>query len=71
MFPPEQQTVADEVLGGRKFAPGYERTYWDGCAHGFAVRGDLVRCVSYSVTVSFPKSGLHVEQPEGKGRQRR
>ena len=43
MFGPESQAKADEILGGGKFAPGYERTYWPGCAHGFAVRGDLVR----------------------------
>lgn len=41
-FPQEAQKVADEILGGGKFAPGYERTYWDGCTHGFAVRGNLV-----------------------------
>ncbi|KAI0731408.1 alpha/beta-hydrolase [Earliella scabrosa] len=40
-FPPEAQKVADEILGDGKFAPGYERTYWDGCTHGFAVRGDM------------------------------
>jgi len=40
-FPKEAQAQADELLGGGKFAPGYERTYWDGCTHGFAVRGDI------------------------------
>ncbi|PIL35178.1 hypothetical protein GSI_02968 [Ganoderma sinense ZZ0214-1] len=40
-FPPEAQTQADDILGGGKFAPGYTRTYWEGCTHGFAVRGDL------------------------------
>ncbi|KAH9893553.1 alpha/beta-hydrolase [Cubamyces lactineus] len=40
-FPQDAQAMADELLGGGKFAPGYERTYWDGCTHGFAVRGDL------------------------------
>ncbi|PCH44448.1 alpha/beta-hydrolase [Wolfiporia cocos MD-104 SS10] len=40
-FPKEAQATTDELLGGGKFAPGYERTYWDGCTHGFAVRGDL------------------------------
>ncbi|TBU40752.1 dienelactone hydrolase endo-1,3,1,4-beta-D-glucanase [Dichomitus squalens] len=39
-FPQEAQKVADEIFSG-KFAPGYERTYWEGCTHGFAVRGDL------------------------------
>ncbi|THH00640.1 hypothetical protein EW026_g1923 [Hermanssonia centrifuga] len=41
MFPPEQQTIVDGIMGEGKFAPGYQRTYWDGCTHGFAVRGDL------------------------------
>ncbi|EMD39198.1 hypothetical protein CERSUDRAFT_81960 [Gelatoporia subvermispora B] len=40
-FPSEMQQKADEILGGGKFAPGYKRTYWDGCTHGFAVRGDM------------------------------
>ncbi|KAI0339413.1 alpha/beta-hydrolase [Trametopsis cervina] len=40
-FPQESQKIADEILGNGQFAPGYERTYWDGCQHGFAVRGDL------------------------------
>ncbi|KAI0766664.1 alpha/beta-hydrolase [Trametes elegans] len=40
-FPKEAQAKADEILGGGKFAPGYERLYWDGCTHGFAVRGDI------------------------------
>ncbi|KAI0917870.1 hypothetical protein AcW1_006887 [Taiwanofungus camphoratus] len=40
-FPKESQAIADQLLGGGKFAPGYERQYWDGCTHGFAVRGDM------------------------------
>jgi len=40
-FPPESQAKADEILGNGKFAPGYKREYWDGCTHGFAVRGNL------------------------------
>ncbi|RPD64157.1 dienelactone hydrolase endo-1,3,1,4-beta-D-glucanase [Lentinus tigrinus ALCF2SS1-7] len=40
-FPPESQKIADEIFGNGKFGPGYERTYWEGCTHGFAVRGDL------------------------------
>ena len=47
-FPTEFQKIADEILGGGKFAPGYERTYWDGCNHGFAVRGDMVRGLNHS-----------------------
>ncbi|CDO69655.1 hypothetical protein BN946_scf184851.g43 [Trametes cinnabarina] len=40
-FPQDAQAKADEILGGGKFAPGYVRTYWEGCTHGFAVRGDM------------------------------
>jgi len=40
-FPAEAQAAADEILGGGEYAPGYERTYWEGCTHGFAVRGDM------------------------------
>ncbi|KAJ3996971.1 dienelactone hydrolase [Lentinula boryana] len=40
-FPPPAQTQADAILGSGKFAPGYKREYFDGCTHGFAVRGDL------------------------------
>jgi len=39
MFPPEAQAKADELFKG--FAPGYKREYFEGCTHGFAVRGDL------------------------------
>ena len=45
-FPAEACASADEVLGGGKYAPGYERVHWEGCNHGFAVRGDLVRAGS-------------------------
>jgi len=38
-FPPEAQAKADELFKG--FAPGYKREYFEGCTHGFAVRGDL------------------------------
>lgn len=41
MFPPDAQTQADKILGGGKFLPGYKRMYFDGCTHGFAVRGDM------------------------------
>lgn len=40
-FPLEAQAKADEILGDGKFAPGYKREFFDGCDHGFAVRGDL------------------------------
>ncbi|KZT70802.1 chlorocatechol-degradation protein [Daedalea quercina L-15889] len=38
-FPPDFQAKADEIF--KDFAPGYEKTYWEGCTHGFAVRGDI------------------------------
>jgi len=41
LFPHESQAKADEILGGGKFKPGYKREYFEGCTHGFAVRGDL------------------------------
>ncbi|KAF8654650.1 hypothetical protein AX16_003503 [Volvariella volvacea WC 439] len=40
-FPAEFQAKADEILGDGKFAPGYKREFWEGCTHGFSVRGDL------------------------------
>jgi len=40
-FPLEAQAKADEIFGDGKFTPGYKREYWEGCTHGFAVRGDL------------------------------
>jgi len=40
-FPHEAQQQADAIFGEGKFAPGYKRTYWEGCSHGFAVRGDM------------------------------
>ncbi|EJF64056.1 dienelactone hydrolase endo-1,3,1,4-beta-D-glucanase [Dichomitus squalens LYAD-421 SS1] len=39
-FPQEAQRVADAVFSG-SFSPSYKRTYWEGCSHGFAVRGDM------------------------------
>ncbi|KAM6492187.1 Alpha/Beta hydrolase fold [Amanita muscaria] len=40
-FPLEAQAKADEIFGNDKFTPGYVREYFDGCSHGFAVRGDM------------------------------
>jgi len=40
-FPAEAQAMADKMLGGGKYKPVYQRTYWKGCTHGFAVRGDM------------------------------
>ncbi|KAG7444447.1 dienelactone hydrolase endo-1,3,1,4-beta-D-glucanase [Guyanagaster necrorhizus] len=39
MFPKEIHDKTDELFV--KFSPGYKREYWEGCTHGFAVRGDL------------------------------
>ncbi|PPQ71667.1 hypothetical protein CVT26_010586 [Gymnopilus dilepis] len=41
MFPPEAQAKADEIFGDGKFVPGYKRNIYEGCLHGFAVRGDM------------------------------
>ncbi|EIM90826.1 chlorocatechol-degradation protein [Stereum hirsutum FP-91666 SS1] len=40
MFTSEKIEAADRLLG-EKFEPGYERAHWEGCSHGFAVRGDI------------------------------
>ena len=43
MFTPEKIEAADRLMGDKvRFAPGYERAHWEGCAHGFACRGDVV-----------------------------
>ncbi|KAJ7491403.1 Alpha/Beta hydrolase protein [Mycena galericulata] len=41
VFPLAAQAQADEILGAGAFAPGYKREYFEGCTHGFAVKGDL------------------------------
>ncbi|KIY65945.1 alpha beta-hydrolase [Cylindrobasidium torrendii FP15055 ss-10] len=38
-FPPKIYGTIDTIFDG--FAPGYKRTLYEGCAHGFAVRGDI------------------------------
>ena len=38
-YPAEKQKIGDDILGDGKHAPGYLRTYWEGCTHGFAVSG--------------------------------
>ncbi|KIY66778.1 alpha/beta-hydrolase [Cylindrobasidium torrendii FP15055 ss-10] len=38
-FPIEAQALADKIFGS--FEYGYKREYFEGCEHGFAVRGDL------------------------------
>ncbi|EIN09462.1 alpha/beta-hydrolase [Punctularia strigosozonata HHB-11173 SS5] len=41
MFPPDKQAKADEIFGDGKFVPGYTRVHWEGCTHGFSIRGDI------------------------------
>ncbi|KAF9054718.1 dienelactone hydrolase endo-1,3,1,4-beta-D-glucanase [Panaeolus papilionaceus] len=38
-FPAESSEKTDIIF--TNFAPGYKREYFEGCSHGFAVRGDL------------------------------
>ncbi|KAH7103538.1 alpha/beta-hydrolase [Auriculariales sp. MPI-PUGE-AT-0066] len=40
-YGPEAQKIGDELLGNGTYTPGYKRTFWPGCEHGFAVRGNL------------------------------
>ena len=74
-FDQNAQAVVDKMMGDGKFAPGYERTYWDGCTHGFAVRGDLVSCFVPTCCVQLVIRDadciFFVEQPQNQGGQRR
>ena len=39
-FPPEKQRIVDELMMGESGGAvkgAYNRTYWEGCEHGFAV----------------------------------
>ena len=45
-FPKEKQDKALEVF--KDFAPGFSQAYFDGCTHGFAVRGDMVSLYSHN-----------------------
>ncbi|KAF5336254.1 hypothetical protein D9758_016045 [Tetrapyrgos nigripes] len=40
-FPPSAGVKADELFGEGNFSPGYRHEYFEGCTHGFAVRGNL------------------------------
>ncbi|KAJ7267426.1 Alpha/Beta hydrolase protein [Mycena rebaudengoi] len=40
-FPIESQAMADELLDHGNYKPGYKRTFWEGCSHGFATKGGL------------------------------
>ncbi|KAF8497345.1 Alpha/Beta hydrolase protein [Gautieria morchelliformis] len=55
-FPAESCAIADKLLGDGKYAPGYKRVHWDGCNHGFAVRGDM-----NNPTVKAGKEGCFAE----------
>ncbi|TCD62747.1 hypothetical protein EIP91_006445 [Steccherinum ochraceum] len=41
LFPAKAQAATDAVFEDGKFSPGYRRIHWEGCQHGFAVRGDM------------------------------
>ncbi|KAF7298817.1 Dienelactone hydrolase endo-1,3,1,4-beta-D-glucanase [Mycena indigotica] len=41
VFPVSAGEQADAILGHGNFTPGYKRVFFEGCTHGFAVRGDL------------------------------
>ena len=69
MFPISAQEQTDTILGGGKFAPGYERTYWPGCVHGFAVRGDLVGLTSNGLPLAGVLIGIFPEQPSSQSGQ--
>lgn len=40
-FSPAIQAIADSILGDGKYKPGYNRTFFTGVGHGFAVRANL------------------------------
>ncbi|KAF5384266.1 hypothetical protein D9615_003439 [Tricholomella constricta] len=40
-FPPATQAIVDGILADGKYEPGYNRTFFPGVAHGFAVRANL------------------------------
>ena len=67
MFPIPAQEQADAILGGGKFAPGYERTYWPGVTHGFAVRGDLVSAIPSNPLKLYLRMRLLSERPQRQG----
>lgn len=70
MFPADAQAATDKVLGNGAFPSGYERTYWEGCTHGFSVRGDLVRPpVVWLLSEVLSDAASSIEQPEGQGRK--
>jgi len=40
-FPLAAQEQADSILGKGDFASKFKQLHWEGCTHGFAVRGDM------------------------------
>lgn len=41
MYGPDRQKIGDDILGnGTTEGKGYKRVFYEGCSHGFAVRGD-------------------------------
>ncbi|KIY60974.1 alpha beta-hydrolase [Cylindrobasidium torrendii FP15055 ss-10] len=54
LFPKEIHERVDAIFEG--FKPGYKRTYFEGCKHGFAVRGDVS-----DPTVKAAKEGAFAE----------
>ncbi|KAF9457820.1 dienelactone hydrolase endo-1,3,1,4-beta-D-glucanase [Collybia nuda] len=40
-FSPAVQAIADGILGDGKYRPGYDRPFFTGVGHGFAVRANL------------------------------
>ena len=70
LFPKSFAEATDNKFAN--FAPGYRRTYYEGAAHGFAVRGDLVRPSVFSL--GCKKSSFTppcTEPTEGKDREGR
>lgn len=69
-FPVEKALATDELLGNGQYKPGYERVHWEGCVHGFAVRGDIVSGRALRVRAcDADRSAPFPERPEGEGRQ--
>ena len=54
----ENRAIAVGILGGGKFAPGFKHVYYDGCGHGFAIRGDLSNPVHKSAKESAFKDSV-------------
>ncbi|KAI5994328.1 hypothetical protein EDD15DRAFT_2387751 [Pisolithus albus] len=42
LSPSQQEEIDGIFCGDKPYPPGYKRKCWDGCPHGFAVRGDML-----------------------------